>query len=139
MKTNFPSVFIDSSQLKALIDPTDDFHLSATTLWSKLQKENTKLITTNYILDESFTLIRKKCGLEQTVRLRQFLVNSLTQLKIVRVTVTDEAEAWSWFLKDWSNLSFTDCVSFAVMKRLNLTRVAAFDNHFARAGFKIAG
>ena len=36
------------------------------------------------------------------------------------------------------DLSFTDCVSFAVMKRLGIGRAAAFDRHFSRAGFKMA-
>jgi len=54
------------------------------------------------------------------------------------VTAADEAKAWDWFGLDWSDLSFTDCVSFAVMKRLGIGRAAAFDRHFARAGFKMA-
>ena len=49
--------------------------------------------------------------------------------------VDDDAGAWEWFEMDWSKLSFTDCVSFAVMKRLGLTDVATFDEHFTRAKF----
>jgi len=55
----------------------------------------------------------------------------------MRVTVADEAGAWQWFVKNWSKLLFTNCVSFAFMKRLRITRAAAFDEHFKRAGFKI--
>ena len=58
-------------------------------------------------------------------------------IKITRVSVDDEARAWEWFVKDWNDLSFTDCVSFAVMKRLGLEKVLSFDNHFSRAGFEI--
>lgn len=50
--------------------------------------------------------------------------------------MTDEARAWNWFLKDWSDFSFTDCVSFALMERLGFKRVATFDRHFSKAGFK---
>jgi len=60
------------------------------------------------------------------------------RVRIRRVTAADEAKAWDWFGLDWSDLSFTDCVSFAVMKRLGIGRAAAFDRHFARAGFKMA-
>lgn len=130
-------VFVDSSFFKALIDKRDDFNKEANKIWAKLEKEKVILITSNYILDETFTLIRTKCGLKTVNVFRENLAESSKVLKFVRITVADEAEAWNWFLNDWSKLSFTDCVSFAVMKRLKLTRVVTFDQHFKKAGFKI--
>ena len=53
------------------------------------------------------------------------------------IDVADEAQAWKWFLNDWSKLSFTDCVSFAVMKRLDIARAATFDEHFNQARFTL--
>ncbi|MDO8657788.1 MAG: PIN domain-containing protein [Candidatus Levybacteria bacterium] len=129
--------FIDSSFFKAIIDKKDDFNEKANKILKRLEKENASLITSNYILDESFTLIRTRCGLKMVDEFRKNLASSSQTLKIIRVTIADEAKAWEWFLNDWSKLSFTDCVSFALMKRLNLTRVATFDEHFKKAGFKI--
>lgn len=130
-------VFVDSSMWKALVDPEDDFYKKASEIWKLLKKENVRLLTTNYILDEAFTLIRARCGVEVVKLLRNHLVSDWKAVKIIRILTTDERRAWNWFLKDWSNLSFTDCVSFAMMERLGLKRVATFDQHFARAGFKI--
>lgn len=130
-------VYIDSSLWKALIDPRDDFFDKAKKIWESLRNENIRLLTTNYILDESFTLIRKRCGIEVINIFRDHLVSDWKNIKIIRVTIADEANAWKWFLNEWSNLSFTDCTSFAVMKRLSIDRAATFDNHFAKAGFKI--
>ncbi|OGH17391.1 MAG: hypothetical protein A3C22_01275 [Candidatus Levybacteria bacterium RIFCSPHIGHO2_02_FULL_37_10] len=132
-----PKVFVDSSFFKAIIDKRDDFNKEANKIWVKLEKEKVILITSNYILDETFTLIRTKCGLKIVNAFRENLAESSKVLKFVRITINDEAEAWNWFLNDWSKLSFTDCVSFAVMKRLKLTRAATFDQHFKKAGFKI--
>lgn len=129
------SIFIDSSFFKAIIDPQDDFHIDSQNIWKKLEKERTTLVTSNYVLDESFTLIRIRCGLKVVDRFRKDLVESAQFFKIVRATIADEANAWEWFLKDWSKLSFTDCVSFAIMKRLNLVWAGTFDKHFVRAGF----
>ena len=129
-------IFIDTSAFKALVDPKDDFHKVVKQIWSKLQKEDATLVTTNYILDESFTLMRARCGVKVVDAFRQILARS-PNIKIVRVTAADEAKAWNWFMKDWSKLSFTDCVSFAVMKRLRLQRVVSFDDHFKRAGFHL--
>ena len=93
-------------------------------------------MTSNYVLDESFTLIRARSGIDIVQYFRTVLAAS-PELAIVRVTVSDEANAWNWFTKDWSSLSFTDCVSFALMKRLKITSVVTFDQHFTRAGFEM--
>ncbi|MBI2028836.1 PIN domain-containing protein [Candidatus Gottesmanbacteria bacterium] len=130
-------IFVDSSMWKTLVDPKDDFYQKASKIWERLKQENVRLLTTNYILDEAFTLIRARCGINSVKLLRDNLVSDWKAVKIIRVLTIDEGKAWNWFLKDWSNLSFTDCVSFAVMERLALKRVATFDQHFARAGFKI--
>lgn len=136
MKTDRPLVFVDSSFFKALVDPQDDFNKDAQRIWLSLEREGVALVTTNYILDESFTLIRTRCGTHIVDEFRKSLAHAGKMLKIVRVTIPDEAAAWHWFLADWASLSFTDCVCFAVMQRLGVTRVATFDNHFTRAGFK---
>lgn len=130
-------VFVDTSAFKALLDKKDDFHQSVVGIWERIKKSGNELATTNYILDESFTLIRLRCGLEKANDLREMVGNSGDRLKVVRVTVADEAGAWKWFVNDWSGLSFTDCVSFAVMKRLGIRRVASFDKHFEKAGFSL--
>lgn len=135
--TNPPAIFTDTSFFKAIIDPKDEFHQDAKKIEQKINDEQIKLITSNYILDESFTLIKTRCGLAIVDEFRKYLTEISSILKIIRVTVADEAGAWEWFLKDWSKLSFTDCVSFALMKRLELTKVATFDADFKRAGFEI--
>lgn len=121
---------------KALVDKHDEFHQKAVILWEKIKKGKLDIITSNYILDETFTLIRKRRGKIIVDNFRRSLASDFI-VKIFRVTVADEAAAWDWFLNDWSNLSFTDCVSFALMKRLELIRVATFDAHFSRAGFQV--
>lgn len=135
MTSNF--VFVDTSFFKAYADQKDDFHLNALDILDKLRKMEAELITSNYILDETFTLLRVKCGLETAIHFKTILEDFETGLKIVRILADDEANAWSWFVKDWSKLSFTDCVSFAIMKRLDVLRAAAFDEHFRRAGFTL--
>ncbi len=130
-------VFLDTSFFKAAIDPKDNFYTEAKGILHKLQKEKVFLVTSNYVLDESFTLIRKRCGREMVDKFRKNLSKSALAATIIRVTIADEAGAWKWFLLDWSDLSFTDCVSFIMMKRLKISRVATFDQDFKRAGFEI--
>lgn len=130
-------IFLDTSFFKALLDLKDEFHNQAKIQWGLFREKDAEFITTNYIIDESLTLIRFRCGLSVAEKLRDLLYESAEYIKIIRVMVDDDAGAWEWFEKDWSKLSFTDCVSFAVMKRLGLTDAATFDEHFKRAGFII--
>lgn len=129
-------VFVDTSMFKALVDEKDDFYKQAIKIWQRLKIEKIQLLTSNYILDETFTLLRQRRGKEIVDQFRKSLLK-VYEIKIIRITVADEAKAWDWFLKDWSDLSFTDCVSFALMNRFNIKRTATFDQHFTRAGFQI--
>lgn len=129
-------IFVDSSMFFALVDENDQFHQKAVQIWQTLKKQKVQLITSNYMLNETFTLIRSRRGAKVVDDFRKSLTD-IYNIRIIRVTVADEAGAWDWFLKDWSKLSFNDCVSFALMKRLELKQVATFDEHFQRAGFTI--
>jgi len=137
MLSKLDQIFVDTSFFKALFDEKDDFYKEAVEIFSNIAEQSVVLVTSNYILDETFTLIRKRRGKDKAREFRDFLAEATPSIKIIRVIASDEANVWDWFLLDWSDLSFTDCVSFAVMKRLGLEKVATFDQHFAKAGFKI--
>lgn len=130
-------VFVDTSFFKAFIDVKDDFHQQALRILANLEASNKKLVTSNYILDETFTVIRSKCSLNLAKNFKEALEEFETGLVIVRVLAKDEKEAWEYFLNDWKDLSFTDCVSFAMMKRLEVKQAVSFDEHFKRAGFEL--
>ena len=130
------TIFVDTSMFYALANERNNFHHQAVQIWAKLKENNIVPITSNYVLDETFTLLRKRRGRVVVDEFRKNLAGEYP-IKITRVTVTDEAKAWEWFLLDWSDLSFTDCISFTMMKRLDITCVATFDQHFQRAGFEI--
>lgn len=135
MKTN--RIFVDTSFFKGMADHDDDFHQGSIKILEKLRDQNFEFITTNFILDETYTLLRTRCGLEDAITFHDGLGSGLLYLSLMRVEVDDEILAWKLFQENWSNLSFTDCTSFALMKRLDLKNVATFDQHFARAGFTI--
>ena len=139
MASDSKPIFLDTSLLKSLIDEKDEFPSKAVKIWQRCAKGTSSLITSNYILDEVFTLVRIKCGAAKVNKLREFLEQSSHVLSIARVTTDDEGDAWAWFGKEDWKLSFTDAVSFAVMKRLGLSTVGTFDRDFERAGFKIYG
>lgn len=129
-------IFIDTSFFKALVDERDDFYPEALNIWQRFQEENPPLISSNFILDETLTLLRIRRGLSIIESFRKILAGK-PLIEIERVIQEDEEKAWDYFMLPWKDLSFTDCVSFTLLKRLELTRVATFDTHFAKAGFKV--
>ncbi len=129
-------IFVDTAWWKALLDPRDDFHDRASRQKSQIIEQKRQLVTSNYVVDETLTLIRNRVKLPCALEFRDLLSAMAGFLKIIRVSAADESAAWQWFEKDWSKLSYTDCVSFAMMQRMELTEVATFDEHFTRAGFK---
>jgi len=56
---------------------------------------------------------------------------------LINIGEDDFEASWQWFDRYHDKeFSFTDCASFAVMKRLKLKTALTFDKHFTQAGFE---
>jgi len=93
------------------------------------------LVTSDYVLDESITLIRLAHSHLKATEFGRTTVNS----RLVKVFyVGEEIFLESLDLFEWSkdkDWSFTDCTSFILMKRTGVSQAFAFDPHFEQAGF----
>ena len=59
-------------------------------------------------------------------------------LEILRPSPEDELAALDLFEKFADQeVSFTDCISFVLMRRRQIKRVFSFDRHFRHAGFTL--
>ena len=125
-------VFVDTGGWYALAD-ADDRHHEAVRDW--LAQNTLPLLTTDYVFDETVTLIRARRGHREAVRFGEKLQASRIA-RMVSITPEDREAAWEIFkkFKD-QRFSFTDCTSFAVMKRLGLRQVLTVDKHFRVLGF----
>lgn len=134
---NMTVIFIDASAFIALYLKVDKFHPQAVSFLKALPKD-TSFITSNFILDEVYTFLRTRKGKKIAVAFAEFLAQNAETVKINRVTLEDEKAAFGLFKElNFSELSFTDCVSFVQMKRLGLKEVFTFDRHFTKAGFEV--
>ena len=98
------SVFIDTGLFLGLLDKEDDCHSKAKSIWSKLEQHNVQLVTSNFVLDESFTLIRSRVGIKLLKSFRLTLQESFSILSIERVTVEDKGNCWNWLVRDWPKI-----------------------------------
>ena len=131
-------ILIDTSAWVALNDSTDKYHVQSVALLSSLIGHY-QLAVTNYILDETYTLLLVNVGYKATVDFHSDITKMIAS-KILHVIWIDQKladDAWSVFEQFNSDKarSFTDCVSYAAMKQNNITEAFSFDHHFAQMGF----
>jgi uncharacterized protein len=129
-------VFVDTSAWYALIDRDDQGHECVARF---VHDHRGRLVTTDYVFDETVTLLRMRLGHEAAVKAGEHMRSSrLVDLTSVRVE--DQDESWRLFRRfAYQRFSFTDCTSFAVMKRLGLREALTLDGHFRVAGFELVG
>jgi predicted nucleic acid-binding protein len=124
-------VFLDTGGWFAYFVRRDPDHAAATD-WMRQNRQ--PLITTDYVLDELFTLLKLRESHRSAVAAGTALLDqSVTHLE--RIAEPDFRMAWEVFQqysdKGWS---FTDCTSRVVMQRLSVTHAFAFDRHFEEFG-----
>ncbi|HLF86471.1 MAG TPA: type II toxin-antitoxin system VapC family toxin [Nitrospiria bacterium] len=128
-------IFIDTSAFYALEDADDQHHEKAQSIKRRFQEERPMLFTTHHILAESVTLIGSRLLPHRAITFARHLLLS----RIIRIVRTDEeieqAALNVYERFDDPRLSFTDCLSFTVMRALGITTAFGFDRHFERAGF----
>lgn len=129
------SVFVDTSAWYATVTKRDRDHAAAKHF---LETNRQPLLFTDYILDETVTLIQARLSHADAER---FIDRVLASSK-VRLLYLEKADVRDTIMlfrryqdKNWS---FTDCTSFVVMRRLGLDAAFAFDEHFRQAGFLLA-
>lgn len=128
-------IFADSNGWIALSNKRDRLHDTAKELNKKLLQEGYRYITTNYVLDETYTGLLMKVGHFAAVDFGERIHRS-EAVQIVHITESIEEDAWKLFKQSSDKeFSFTDCTSFSVMRQLSLVEAFTSDHHFEQIGF----
>ena len=128
------ATFVDTSALFAVADRSETNHTRATTEWIELLRAGRPLITTNYVLLESYSLVQRRLGIQALAVLAEQIVPPLT---VLWLSAEDHAKALATVIAaNRRHLSIVDCTSFAVMRELKIRRAFAFDEHFREQGFR---
>jgi predicted nucleic acid-binding protein len=130
-------IFIDTGAFLARYLRKDQNHRSALAVWEKLGSKPEICVTSNFVLDETFTLLGRRAGYSFAVQ-RAKNIYASQAFTICRPDKEDEIKALQIFSKYADqHVSFTDCISFVLMKREKINRVFSFDRHFKLAGFHL--
>lgn len=131
------SVFVDTSGWYALIDRRDASHGATRDAVERLIREGVRLVSTDYVIDESCTLAKARAGSEAALRLLD-LLNGTAALDLEWIGPDRFARAEALFRKYRDQaFSFTDCTSFAVMRERRIREVITGDDHFRIMGFQM--
>ena len=128
------SVFLDTSGIVAVIDRNDSNHARADRLWRRILASEESLVTSNYVLVETFALIQHRIGLEAVRELMRDVVPVLT-IRWLGEGQHNSATG-AVLAAGRRRLSLVDCTSFEVMKEMGIRRCFAFDPHFREQGFE---
>lgn len=128
-------VFVDTAGFYALLAPDDDRHGKAVTVLRQIENRKRGLVTTDYVLDETATLLQSR-GLNDLVAPffdRVFVSRSCRVLWMdAERFERTRALFIAHLVRGWS---FTDCASFVAMRELHLREALTQDAHFREAGF----
>lgn len=128
-------LFVDTSAIYAILDRDDSNHENAKKVWFDLLRNEAILVTTNYILVETFALVQRRLGIPA---LRAFCSDLLPVFHQEWVSQDDHREALAAVLVTGRrDLSFVDSISFQSMRRLGLQNAFTFDAHFGEHGFDV--
>lgn len=129
--------FVDTSAWYSLIDRRDADHDRFVALVTRLIRAGVRLVTTDYVLDESITLAKARSGSRAAMRLLEVVeLSKALELEWVGSERFERAKDLFRQYHD-QGFSFTDCTSFVVMRERGLTDAITGDEHFRIVGFDL--
>src|SRR5215510_13337962 len=110
-------IFVDTGAWYASLVPTDPDHAKATA-W--LAANHSPLLTTDYVIDETLTLLRVRGERNRALFLGgKFFHGGIAEIH--KITTADLTLAWETFEHfDDKSWSFTDCTSKVVMEEIGI-------------------
>ena len=129
--------FIDARGFYALLVRRDRLHDQAAAFVAQAVHGLDRFVTTDYVLDESATLLRAR-GYGRLVRPLFGSPSASNAIRVEWTTPERFNQTQDFFLrhsdKAWS---FTGCLSFVLMQGDRLQSALTSDKHFEQAGFRV--
>jgi uncharacterized protein len=130
-------IFIDTGAFLSRFIVNDTYHKKSLNLWKKIESKKIICYTSNFIIDELATLLLRRTGADFCYDKINRIYES-PQFNILRPTKENEFNALE-LLKKYSDqeISFTDCISFDIIKSNRIPKAFTFDKHFSYMGIAI--
>jgi predicted nucleic acid-binding protein len=128
-------LFVDTWGWLALEDRLEKSHESAARCYKQVITRPGQILTSNFVLDETFTRLFRRRPFHEAVHFAGGLLAS----PFIRVEPVSDArfrQAFSLRQKfaDKPKISFTDLTTMVIMAELKIPMILTADSHFAQAG-----
>jgi len=134
------SVLVDTGAWIALMNRRDPLHGASSEHFGRLRSAGSRLLSTNYITDETATRLRYDAGLPAALLFRES-IESARRLGLLRIVWIDpRLEQRAWVLLEAHPevpLSLTDASSVVVARGHAVKELFTFDADFRALGFRI--
>jgi len=129
------AVFADTSGLLAVLNGKDENHAQAEHAFATLRARQASLISTSFVLVETYALIGRRLGLDA---IRSFRADFAPLIDVVWVDEALHDAGLDLLLERRKRqLSLVDAVSFVTMRQRSVADAFAFDPHFEQEGFSL--
>ena len=130
-------IFADSSGFIATFDARDQRYKRAAQAWRSFESEGLYILTTQLVLAETVTHLRRRAGWETSRTIGDALLRSQV-IRVVGLSSGQLDAAWLEFVRNADpKFSLCDAASIVLMREQGITRIFTFDHHFAESGFDL--
>lgn len=131
-------IFVDTWGWLALRDRREDRHEEIRDLYLDLRSRGYLFYTSDYILDETFTLLFRRLRFDKAKSSLEAIETAIEDdyLRLERITAErfEKAKSMRIRFQDKPRISFTDFTSMVVMAELGITDILTEDEHFTQVG-----
>jgi hypothetical protein len=129
------AVFVDTAGWMACADAADLAHARCCATRDAALEAGEALVTSDFVVDETLTLIRLRLGLD-AAETWWHQIDRSPRLRWERIDSDRFEKARHLFFQYRDkDFSFSDCTSFVIMREVRLTHAITTDRHFRQMGF----
>ena len=134
-------LFVDTWGWLALRDKGERRHHETVLAFNGVRTEGGRIVTTDYVLDETATLLFRRLTFHKARASLEALLAAVDEGIVTLVEISGvrfrEAVKLRVKFKERPEISFTDFTSIVVLRELGLKRVLTEDRHFAQVGLEL--
>ena len=128
-------VFADTSGWLAVLVKSDALHEKAVEIYLRLLASNRDFVVHEAILLEIGNSLSNVKARNIAVKLKENIENS-SRIELISLSPELLEAGWELYAERTDkNWGIVDCISFVLMKRLNIGEAFSTDKHFEQAGF----
>lgn len=131
-------LFVDTWGWLTLRDKSEQRHADIVPVFESFQQAGHAIYTSDFVLDETFTLLFRRLPFSAARESMELLTASLEEGSLVSIPINaprfKAAQQLRLRYQDKPNISFTDLTSMVVMQEFEIQKILTEDGHFAQVG-----